>query len=158
MQLAVDVIVVALEEDPKVLLIKRANDPFKGSYALPGGLVDDDEEIEDAAIRELNEETGLEVTTLMSMQAYGDIDRDPRGRIVSIPHLAVIPSALDLEAGDDAAKAEWVSIDKVPELAFDHNEMLHEAMHLISNHAHYVSDMSDDDSVKEILSKLSHSC
>lgn len=108
----------------QLLLIKRGNDPFKGMWALPGGFVEDDEELETAAIRELEEETGLKLSSLKQLHAFGKVGRDPRGRCISITHYAIVDSDHEVAGGDDAAHAEWVNLEEITELAFDHMEVL----------------------------------
>jgi 8-oxo-dGTP diphosphatase len=110
----------------KVLLINRGKEPFKGRWALPGGFVDMDEELEDAVVRELAEETGLTGVQLEQMHAFGTIGRDPRGRQISIAFMGIATKGQDtIRGGDDAAKAQWFDIEEVPEdLAFDHNEVV----------------------------------
>ena len=105
-----------------VLLIQRANDPFKEMWAFPGGFVDMDEDIDTAAYRELKEETGFNGIKLQQFKAYGAVDRDPRGRTVSIVYLGVIESGTlpVVEGDDDALKAQWIPVNALPNLAFDH--------------------------------------
>jgi len=121
----VDAVVFLLSEGKaKVLLIKRKKEPFKGRWVFPGGFVEMDEELEDAVSRELAEETGLTGVKLEQMHTFGTCGRDPRGRQISIAFTgAVQPEQESLRAGDDAAEAAWFDIDKLPEMAFDHNEM-----------------------------------
>jgi 8-oxo-dGTP diphosphatase len=108
-----------------ILLIKRGNDPFKGSWALPGGYVDMDEGIEAAAIRELNEETGAKIDNLKFIGYFDAINRDPRERTVSFAFLAITnKNHQKIKAADDAADAQWFSIDKIPPLAFDHKKII----------------------------------
>lgn len=110
---------------PEVLLIQRANEPFAGRWAFPGGFVDENEDLEAAAHRELAEETGLEGLTLFQFQAVGTPGRDPRGHTISIVFAATCPKAQSAVAGaDDAAAAAWFSLDSLPELAFDHADIL----------------------------------
>ena len=123
---SVDIIVFALSENnAKLLLIKRGNEPFKGMWALPGGFVDIDEELEDAAVRELAEETGLVNIALKQMRTFGGIGRDPRGRQITVAFMGIATKGSDkIKAGDDAAEAQWFDIKELPrDLAFDHNEM-----------------------------------
>jgi 8-oxo-dGTP diphosphatase len=121
----VDVAVVTREVRPRVLLIERRNDPFAGQWALPGGFVDENERLADAAARELEEEAGLTVADLEQLYTAGDPGRDPRGWTVSVAFLARIdPRKAKAVAGDDAAKAEWFRLDKLPDLAFDHALLL----------------------------------
>jgi len=108
-----------------VLLVRRKNEPFAGKWALPGGFIDMDETLEESARRELREETGIEVSKLWQVAAYGDPGRDPRGRTISVVYLARVKAA-DLRpiAGDDAAEVAWLPLANPPELAFDHKQIL----------------------------------
>lgn len=114
--------------DDKVLLIQRKNDPFKGEWALPGGFMDMDETPEQAAIRELQEETGLGFKDLIQFKTYGDVDRDPRHRTISTVFYGNYFDAIKqvLKAGDDAKDANWFSINNLPKLAFDHLKIINE--------------------------------
>ncbi|HEU4568748.1 MAG TPA: NUDIX hydrolase [Marmoricola sp.] len=115
----------------RVLVIRRGNPPFEGSWALPGGFVDIDEDLRHAAVRELAEETGLRVTRLHQLGAYGAPDRDPRHRTVSVAYLAVLDEPEEPTAGDDAAHAEWKPVDWLLEedrLAFDHAQIVRDAV------------------------------
>lgn len=112
----------------QLLLIKRGNEPYKGMWALPGGFVEDDEELEAAAIRELEEETGLKLPALRQLHAFGKVGRDPRGRCISVTHYAIVESNQQVAGGDDAAHAEWVNLEDISELAFDHMEVLEFAL------------------------------
>lgn len=106
----------------KILLIERAQEPYKGLYALPGGFVEIQETLEEAAQRELEEETGLKTLQLTQVHTFSDPDRDPRGRVISTCFAAVLMDAnqLDLRAGSDAADVGWFVINELPALAFDH--------------------------------------
>ena len=117
----------------KVLLIQRKNDPFKGQWALPGGFVDEGEDLETAAKRELEEETGLKVESLQQVQAFGKPGRDPRGHTISIAFLSRIYCEEDLKPSDDADDASWFKIEKLPEmeLAFDHDEIINVAQQFL---------------------------
>jgi 8-oxo-dGTP diphosphatase len=110
----------------KVLLINRGKEPFKGKWALPGGFVDMDEELEDAVVRELEEETGLVGVRLEQMRTFGTVGRDPRGRMITIVFMGIAKEEqTTIKAGDDAAQAQWFDIEKVPDdMAFDHNEVI----------------------------------
>jgi len=110
----------------QVLLINRANEPFKGRWALPGGFVDIGEELEDAVARELCEETGLEGVSLEQMHTFGRIGRDPRGRQITVVYLGVVTNAkTKVRAGDDAGRVKWFDIERLPkELAFDHADVI----------------------------------
>lgn len=107
----------------KLLLIKRGKQPYKGKWAIPGGFLDIDEELEAAAARELAEETGLINITLEQVRTFGSLGRDPRGRQITVAFMGTT-SQRKLKAGDDAAEAKWFDIEKLPKnLAFDHNQM-----------------------------------
>ena len=125
-----DCVVMTKEAVPKVLLIERGNDPFKGCWAFPGGFMDMDETTEQCAIRELEEETGLVVEKVLQIGAYSKVDRDPRGRTISVAYLAVIDKPVDVTGQDDAAKAQWFPIDVLPPLAFDHEDIIRDAIAL----------------------------
>jgi 8-oxo-dGTP diphosphatase len=122
----VDAVVFSIFGDTvKLLLIRRRNEPFRGQWALPGGFVDMDEELEDAAVRELAEETGLVNVKLEQMYTFGRCGRDPRGRQITIAFFGVVRSGRTrIKAGDDAQEARWFDIGNLPdELAFDHNKV-----------------------------------
>lgn len=123
--IAADCIVFAHDKDEvKVLLIGRKNEPFKGSWAFPGGFMNIDETAEDAAKRELKEETGLEVDELQQVGAFSEVKRDPRERVVSITYYIELPEVVAVKGRDDARKAAWFSLKALPSLAFDHEEIL----------------------------------
>jgi 8-oxo-dGTP diphosphatase len=112
----------------EVLLIKRAGEPFKGLWAFPGGFVDQDESLEDAAQRELLEETGVSGIHLVQIGAFGDPGRDPRGHTVSVAFAAVLDRRLEACAADDADDTAWHSTRRLPKLAFDHKKILRLAL------------------------------
>ena len=121
----VDVVIVTREKKPRVLLIRRKHPPYAGMWAIPGGFVDMGEGLEDAARRELREETGVTVDDLEQLQAFGDPKRDPRGRTISVVYLArVDANRVKPRAADDAAAAAWHRLDQLPPLAFDHAAIL----------------------------------
>ena len=111
-----------------MLLIKRAQEPFKGQWAFPGGFVDENEALEDAAARELEEETGLSDINVEQIGAFGDPGRDPRGHTISIVFAAVLDEPRDARAADDASDARWHSARRPPKLAFDHSKILKAAL------------------------------
>lgn len=121
-----DVVVITNEQEPRVLLIQRGNEPFKGHWAFPGGFMDMDETTEQCAIRELEEETGLKVSEVKQIGAYSKVDRDPRGRTITVAYLARIDEAEEVKGQDDAAKAEWFPINNLPQLAFDHEDIMND--------------------------------
>lgn len=127
-----DCVVMTRETEPKVLLIQRGNEPFKGWWAFPGGFMDMDETLEECAIRELREETGIEVTEddIMAFGTFSAVDRDPRGRTISKAYLVTVDKPIEVKGQDDAVKAEWFNINELPELAFDHEEMFGHAFAL----------------------------
>jgi 8-oxo-dGTP diphosphatase len=121
----VDVVIVTREPEPRVLLIRRKHEPFAGAWAIPGGFVDMDESLEAAAARELREETGVTAGPLEQLHAFGDPNRDPRGRTISVVYLArVDPGQVHPEAADDAAEVAWHPLETPPRLAFDHDQIL----------------------------------
>jgi 8-oxo-dGTP diphosphatase len=123
--LTVDAVVFRKDgQDLKVALIQRKDPPFKKMWALPGGFVDIDETLAQAVHRELLEETGLKCIHLKQLHTFGAIGRDPRGRTVSVVYYGYVNHDQKLKAGDDAKKAGWFSVHKLPELAFDHQEIL----------------------------------
>jgi 8-oxo-dGTP diphosphatase len=132
LRLAVDLAILTVREDTlQVLVITRAHDPFTGRPALPGGFLRGDEDIPDAAVRELAEETGLDGTLLHleQLRAYGAPGRDPRGRVVSIAFLAIMPDLPLPTAGSDASSAAWAPAEKVRgTLSFDHDQILDDAV------------------------------
>ena len=128
-----DCIVITKEADPAVLLIERGDNPFKGSWAFPGGFMNMDETTEQCAIRELEEETGLRVSNVQQIGAYSKIDRDPRGRTITVAYLAVVDVPMAVNGQDDAAKAQWFPIDALPPLAFDHDDIMRDAFELFQS-------------------------
>ena len=127
-----DSVVIANEKEPKVLLIQRGNEPFKGQWALPGGFLNMDETTEQCAVRELEEETGLKVTEIKQIGAYSKVDRDPRGRTITVAYLAIIDKVENVKGLDDAAKAQWFPISNLPKLVFDHEEIIADAKKILS--------------------------
>ncbi len=124
--------IVAIARDAggsRVLLIRRGNEPFAGRWALPGGFVDEGERPEDAARRELAEETGLRFDGPLDLVGvYGDPGRDPRGWTVSAAYRAMLDAPSAVEGGDDAAEARWFPLDALPPLAFDHDDIVADAI------------------------------
>ena len=125
-----DCVVITKEEQPKVLLIQRGADPYKGCWAFPGGFMNMDETTEQCAIRELEEETGLRVSDVHQIGAYSKVDRDPRGRTITVAYLAIIDKPVQVTGQDDAANAEWFPLSALPELAFDHAEIMRDAVRI----------------------------
>ena len=119
-----------------VLLIERGIEPFKGSWAFPGGFMQMDEDAEACARRELEEETGLKDVKVEQFGAFSDVNRDPRGRTVTIAHMALVKKA-EVKGADDAAQARWFPIDAVPALAFDHDRILRVALKALREKIHF---------------------
>ena len=123
-----DCVVMTKESVPQVLLIERGAAPFKGCWAFPGGFMNMDETTEQCAIRELEEETGLKLTGLHQIGAYSKVGRDPRGRTITIAYLVIADHPIAVTGQDDAAKAQWWPINALPPLAFDHVEIMRDAI------------------------------
>lgn len=122
-----DCVVMTREAVPQVLLIERGAEPFKGDWAFPGGFLNMDETTEQCAIRELEEETRLKVFDIHQIGAYSKVDRDPRGRTITVAYLALVDAPIAVTGQDDAAKARWFPIDALPPLAFDHDDIMNDA-------------------------------
>jgi 8-oxo-dGTP diphosphatase len=109
----------------RILLIERGVEPFKGSWALPGGFVRMDETVEKAAMRELQEETNVKGVYMSQLAVFSEVDRDPRERVITVAFYALVkPSDHNVIGGDDAASAQWFSLDDYPPLVFDHEQIL----------------------------------
>ncbi len=123
-----------VEETPKVLLIRRGQHPYKGKWAFPGGFIEMDEELHEAAVRELEEETSLSGVELRQMHTFGTIGRDPRGRMITVTFIGVVgPDNMQVTPGDDAAEAKWFDIDDLPPMAFDHDKVAEMAIDEFKN-------------------------
>jgi 8-oxo-dGTP diphosphatase len=116
----VDAIII---DGTRIALIQRKNPPFEGMWALPGGFVDENEEVESACLREAKEETGLNIYVRKLIGIYSRPNRDPRGHIISIAYYCERKCGA-LEAGDDAKNAKWFNLDNLPPLAFDHKTII----------------------------------
>lgn len=128
--LTVDVMVFRkAEEGWQILLIQRKNKPFRGQWAFPGGFVDMNETVEEAAERELAEETGLKNVSLKQFYTFSAIDRDPRGRTVSVVFYGFIETKNSrVKGADDAENAQWHDLNQLPKLAFDHDQIIKKAL------------------------------
>lgn len=129
--LTVDMVVFTLlNNQSHILLIQRAQPPFQGSWALPGGFVNMEESLESAASRELAEETGIEGGELEQFHTYGDPHRDPRGRVVSVAYCAFLASeqTVSIQEGSDAKQVRWFPMTDLPDLAFDHSKIIRDAL------------------------------
>ena len=112
----------------EILLIQRLNEPFKDYWALPGGFVDQGEDLETAAKRELFEETDIQLYQVKQIKAYGNPTRDPRSHTLSVAFIGEIDNLAQAKAKDDAKNVQWFSIDELPILAFDHAEIIRDAI------------------------------
>lgn len=113
----------------EVLLIQRAHQPFKNYWALPGGFINMRETLKQSAARELEEETGLVALDLVQVHTYGDPDRDPRGRVVSVAYATLLDGSTvhPIHPGSDAGEADWFPLEELPEMAFDHQQIIMDA-------------------------------
>lgn len=121
-----DILIFAIDKrELKILLIKRKEWPFEGEWAIPGGFVKIEEDIETTAHRELLEETGVKDVYLEQLKTFGEPGRDPRTRVITVAYIALLPSpSLNLKPSTDAADAKWFAISKIPKLAFDHAKII----------------------------------
>jgi len=129
----VDIILFVFQEDQlRVLLIRRANDPFRGKWALPGGFIGENEDLYDAALRELKEETNVSNVYLEQLYTVGKPDRDPRTRVITVAYFALLSAEevaqQEVHGASDAGEARWWDIYSLPELAFDHQQILDYAL------------------------------
>jgi len=126
----VDVVMMSLRQrDLQVLLVKRRSWPYEDMWAIPGGFVNMQESLEEAAKRELQEETGVQDVYLEQLYTFGDPGRDPRTRVITVVYFALLDSArLQVRAADDAADVGWFPVYNLPELAFDHAKILEYAL------------------------------
>ncbi|MBK7600461.1 MAG: NUDIX hydrolase [Acidobacteria bacterium] len=128
------VIFTIVDDDLKVLLIRRGNEPYQGLWALPGGFVGIGESLEEAAARELQEEVGVRNVYLEQLYTFGEPERDPRGRVISVSYFALVDAERQtIAAASDAADARWHSVFKPPRLAFDHRKILDYAVWRLRN-------------------------
>jgi 8-oxo-dGTP diphosphatase len=140
MRVTVDVVIFTIQTGVlKVLLVKRGVPPFLGQFAIPGGFVLEDEDLDQAALRELREETGVADVYLEQLYSFGDVGRDPRGRVITAAYFALVSADRSLKAGTDAAEAHWWTIDKLPALAFDHEKILGYALDRLRNKLEYTT-------------------
>jgi ADP-ribose pyrophosphatase YjhB (NUDIX family) len=137
--LTVDAVVFGLDdEDLKVLLIRRDLEPFRGKWALPGGFVRVEESLEDAIRRELQEETGISQVFLEQLYTFGDVDRDPRERVVTVAYYALVKlSDHRVKAATDARDAAWFAVSEAGGLAFDHDRILAVALERLKGKVRY---------------------
>ncbi len=128
---AADCLVISEDKGKKeILLIKRKHDPFKDKWALPGGFMEIDETAEQAATRELEEETGVKISPqkLIPVSVFSAVNRDPRTRLISLSYLIYLnKNEVNAKAGDDASETQWHDLINLPEMAFDHKEIIQSA-------------------------------
>ena len=141
LRVTVDIVIFTLRKGSlQVLLVKRGVPPFEGQYAIPGGFIRGDESLEEAAVRELHEETGVRNVFLEQLYTFGDPKRDPRGRVITVAYYALIASdKLSLVAGADAAEAQWFPASSLPPLAFDHKSILDYGLERLRNKLEYTT-------------------
>jgi 8-oxo-dGTP diphosphatase len=137
----VDVVIFSLiEENLNVLLVQRKYEPYPGMWAIPGGFVHPDESLEEAAVRELAEETGVTDVYIEQLYTFGEPGRDPRTRVITVAYFALVPfTAIEHRPGEDAAATAWFAMDQLPELAFDHAEILAYALTRLRYKLEYTS-------------------
>lgn len=129
-----DILVFARDgHDIQLLLIERGREPYAGCWAFPGGFMSIDETTAQAAVRELREETGINITEneLHRIDIYDAVERDPRERVITVAYYTIIDSPAKVQGGDDAKQAQWFSLSQLPPLAFDHAEILEKARTLL---------------------------
>lgn len=128
--LTVDAIIYVKDSERfSLLLIKRGREPFLGQWALPGGFVEMDELLEESCLRELKEETGLQLSDIRQYKVFDAVDRDPRGRTISVIFYAELESQKEVRGGDDAALARWFPFFDLPQMAFDHYQIIQNFFH-----------------------------
>jgi 8-oxo-dGTP diphosphatase len=139
-RVTVDVVIFTIQDGRLgVLLVRRGIPPFEGAWAIPGGFVLPEEGLEQAARRELEEETGVREVYLEQLYTFGEPARDPRGRVVTVTYYALISPERKIQAGSDAAEARWWPMDGLPELAFDHAKILRYAHERLRNKLEYTT-------------------
>lgn len=141
MQVAVDIVIFTIQSrELRVLLVKRGIPPFAGQFAIPGGFILAAESLDQAALRELQEETGVADVYLEQLYSFGDPLRDPRGRVITVAYYALIAADRSpLAAGTDAADARWCAVRDLPPLAFDHRKILDYALERLRNKLEYTT-------------------
>ena len=137
--IAVDVVLFTIQDGIlKVLLVKRQHAPFRGTWALPGGFVEEEESVDAAALRELQEETNIDNVYLEQLYTFGELNRDPRGRVVSVAYYALVNwQQFQLRARRRVSEASWFPVKRLPRLAFDHNSIVDYALERLRNKINY---------------------
>lgn len=138
---AVDVVLFTIQAGAlKVLLVKRECRPFQGAWSLPGGLVHRDESVDEAALRELQSETGIKTVYLEQLYSFGELDRDPRGRVITVAYYAVVAwGQVQIKASAGQAGARWCAVKQLPGTAFDHRQIIGYALERLRNKVNYTS-------------------
>lgn len=127
--ITVDAVVFAEENNELyILVIKRKNDPYQGKWALPGGFLEEDELLHTGCLRELEEETGLQLKQMQQVGIYDEINRDPRGRTLSVAFTTKLQLRKEIKGNDDAAEAKWILVNELTEVAFDHQQIINDAL------------------------------
>ena len=141
LRVTVDIVIFTVRDRAlQVLLVKRGVPPFQGQHAIPGGFIHEGESLEEAALRELREETGVRNVYLEQLYSFGDPGRDPRGRVITVAYFALLAShKLTIMAGSDAAEAGWFPASNLPPLAFDHQRILGYAVERLRNKLEYTT-------------------
>jgi len=139
--LAVNVVLFTIQDEAlKVLLVKRMIAPFRGWWSLPEGFVSHDESVDEAALRTLQEDTGITTVYLEQLYTFGDLDRDPRGRVVTVSYYAVVDwEQFQVKARRTLASARWFAVKRLPNLAFDHRQIVASALERLRNKVNYTS-------------------
>lgn len=128
-----DCVVITHKAEPRVLFIKRGGEPFKDCWAIPGGFMEKDETTEQCAVRELKEETSIVISDLHQIGVHSKVDRDPRGRTVSVAYLAITDKIQFAVGQDDAAEVKWWLLTALPEMAFGHDDIMRDVVRLYQN-------------------------
>ena len=139
--IAVDVVLFTIQGGKlKVLLVKRQQPPYRGAWALPGGIVGPEESVDDAALRELQEETNIGNIYLEQLYTFGEPNRDPRGRVITVAYYALVNwQQFQLKARQRVSEANWFPVKRLPELAFDHRRIVDYALERLRNKLNYTT-------------------
>ena len=139
--IAVDVVLLTIQGGTlKVLLVKRQQSPYRGAWALPGGIVGEEESVDDAAFRELHEETNIGNVYLEQLYTFGELNRDPRGRVITVAYYALVNwQQVQLKARQRVFEANWFAVKRLPPLAFDHQRIVDYALERLRNKINYTT-------------------